>query len=155
MEKEKEKQNLPEFSIQRIYIKDSSFEAPGTPEIFRVEWKPEVHLDLNIHNKKVDDVTYEVVVKLSVTAKLGEQTAFITELKQAGIFTVKNFKPEQLPEVLGVLCPEVLFPYAREAVSDLTVRGSFPPLHLAPINFAALYQQQAKSKKQQKEETKH
>jgi preprotein translocase subunit SecB len=152
---EKEKQILPEFSIQRIYIKDSSFEAPGTPEIFRNEWKPEVNLDLNIHNKKIEDESYEVVIKLSVTAKLGEQTAFIAELKQAGVFTVKNFKPEQLPEVLGILCPEVLFPYAREAISDLTVRGSFPPLHLAPINFAALYHQQVKAKQQQTEEIKH
>lgn len=152
---DKEKNKLPEFNIQRIYIKDSSFEAPATPEIFRKEWKPEVHLDLSIKHESLGENSYEVVIKILVTAKIGEQTAFIAELKQAGIFTINNFKPEQMPEVLNILCPEVLFPYARETVSDLTVRGSFPPLHLAPINFAALYQKQAKDRQQKKEEVKH
>jgi preprotein translocase subunit SecB len=149
-----ENKNQPEFSIQRIYIKDSSLEVPAAPEIFKEEWKPEVHLDLNISNKKIDDEIYEAAIKLSVTAKLGERIAFLAEITQAGIFAIKNFKPEQMNEVLNILCPEVLFPYAREAISDLTVRGSFPPLHLSPINFALLYQKQNKAKQQKKESDK-
>jgi len=137
-----------EFAIQRIYTKDLSYEAPNTPETFKVEWQPQV--DLNLHNKsqKLTDDIYEVVLQITVTVKLKDKIAFLIEVKQAGIFTVKGFTPEQLDHMLGSFCPNILFPYARELVSATIGRGSFPPLYLAPINFDAMYQEQLKRHKE-------
>lgn len=129
----------PEFSLQRIYLKDSSFEAPQTPHIFRSEWQPEISLDLNTRFEKLDSETYEVVLSVTATAKMKEQIAFLVEVKQAGIFTLRNFGDDQIKEIIGIVCPGILFPYVREAVSELVSRGSFPQLLLDPINFEALY----------------
>ncbi|MBN2689704.1 MAG: protein-export chaperone SecB [Gammaproteobacteria bacterium] len=138
----------PEFAIQTVYLKDSSFEAPHTPEVFTAEWQPDVNIDLNIESKKLEDDFYEVVLKVIVTAKLPKQTAFLVEVNQAGIFMIKNFAEEQMKPMLGSFCPNILFPYAREAISDLIGRGGFPPLYLSPVNFDALYQQNQEQKKQ-------
>jgi preprotein translocase subunit SecB len=131
----------PEFGIQRIYIKDLSFEAPHSPEIFRTDWTPEVVLDLNTSVNKIGSEVYEVVIKVIVTVKAKEKIAFLVEVQQAGIFTMKGFAEDQLSPMLGSFCPNILFPYAREVVSDVVSRGTFPPLYLSPVNFDALYQQ--------------
>jgi len=130
-----------EFGIQRIYIKDLSYEAPSTPEIFQTEWVPQVDFNLQTASKKITDEVYEVVLQITVTVKLKDTTAFLIEVKQAGIFTVKGFTKEQLDPMLGSFCPNILFPYARELISATISHGSFPPLYLAPINFDALYQE--------------
>lgn len=131
----------PEFGIQRIYIKNLSFEAPHAPEIFRTDWTPEVGLDLDTSISKISEDVYEVVLNVTVTVKAKEKTAFLVEIHQAGIFTLNNFPKEQVQAMLGSFCPNILFPYAREAVSDIVNRGTFPPLYLAPVNFDALYNQ--------------
>lgn len=136
-----------EFGIQRIYVKDISYEAPGTPEIFQTEWTPQVDFNLNTESKKITDDIYEVVLKVTVTVKLKDKTAFLVEVKQAGIFIIKGFTKEQLDPMLGSFCPNVLFPYAREFISSTISRGNFPPLYLAPINFDVLYQEQLKQHK--------
>lgn len=145
-----DKTKQPEFMIQRIYVKDVSFEAPSTPEAFKLDWKPEVHLDLNITTNKLEENLHEVVLKVIVTAKLKNKIAFLVEVNQAGIFAVTGFTDEQLKPMLGSFCPAILFPYAREAVASLVGKGSFPPLHLAPVNFDALYQQQLQQEKEGK-----
>ncbi|MEI8054555.1 MAG: protein-export chaperone SecB [bacterium] len=131
-----------EFGIQRIYIKDLSYEAPSTPEIFQTEWAPQVDFNLQTDSKKITDDVYEVVLQVTVTVKLKDITAFLVEVKQAGLFTVKGFTKEQLDPMLGSFCPNILFPYARELISATISHGSFPPLYLAPINFDAMYQEQ-------------
>jgi len=135
------KQEGPIFNIQRIYVKDSSFEAPHAPEIFREEWKPEVNVDLQTKTNRLEDTIYEVVLHLTVTVKMIEKVAFLVEVHQAGIFTLKGFPQDQLSHVLGSMCPSILYPYARETISDLVIRGGFPQLLLAPVNFDALYLQ--------------
>ncbi len=130
-----------QFSIQRIYLKDCSFETPNSPDVFRIDWQPRVDFELQILHNELQTGVYEVIVAGTVTAKLEEKVAFLAEVKQAGVFTVQNIPAEQIPVILNVVAPNVLFPYFREAVSNLTVRGSFPQLSLDPINFEALYAQ--------------
>ncbi|MEE4460689.1 protein-export chaperone SecB [Azotobacter chroococcum] len=132
-----------QFSLQRIYVRDLSFEAPKAPEIFRQDWKPSVQLDLNTKQKPLSGGDfYEVVLTLSVTVKTGEEVAFIAEVQQAGIFLIKGLDAEAMSHTLGAFCPSLLFPYAREALDNLVVRGSFPALMLAPVNFDVLYAQE-------------
>ncbi len=131
-----------QFAVQRIYIKDMSFESPNAPEIFRGEWKPQNELDLNTKVNRLADQAYEVVLSVTVTAKVGEKTAFIAEIHQAGIFTLGGFSEQELGPMLGAYCPNLLFPYAREAITDLVVRGSFPQLVLQHVSFDALFAQQ-------------
>jgi len=138
-----------EFSIQRIYTKDISFESPNSPESFQIEWKPQVDVDLKTESKKLSDDLYEVGLQITVTAKLENKTAFLVEIKQAGIFLLKGFAADQIDPMLGSFCPNILFPYARELISETVCRGSFPPLYLAPINFDAFYQDQLEKKKKQ------
>lgn len=130
----------PQFSVQRIYVKDVSFETPNSPEIFTKEWNPDIKLDLDNKSTKLEEGVYETVLQLTVTAKIGDQTAFLCEIQQAGIFTISMSEP-QTAHALGVVCPNTLFPYAREAVSNLVNRGTFPALNLAPVNFDALFAQ--------------
>ncbi len=132
----------PQFSLQRIYVRDLSFEAPKSPEIFRQEWTPSVAMDLNTRQKPLDGDFHEVVLTLSVTVKNGEETAFIAEVQQAGIFLIKGLDTASMSHTLGAFCPNILFPYARETLDSLVVRGSFPALMLAPVNFDALYAQE-------------
>lgn len=132
-----------QFAVQRIYLKDLSFESPNAPEVFRGEWKPQNELNLNTKVNQLDDQTqtYEVVLSVTVTAKVGDKTAFIVEVHQAGIFTLGGFSAEELGPMLGAYCPNLLFPYAREVVSDLVTKGSFPQLVLQHVSFDALFAQ--------------
>lgn len=132
-------QQAPQFAIQRVYVKDISFETPNSPEIFQVEWTPEIHLDIDTRSNKLANDTYEVVLALTVTAKMGEKVGFLAEVSQAGIFTIGNMPEAQLAHTIGAFCPATLFPYARETVSNLVNKGSFPQVNLAPVNFDALF----------------
>ena len=146
------------FEIQKIFTKDISFESPHTPEIFREKWQPKTDVHLAAQNSKISDESYEVVLQVTVTATQNDRTAFLVEVKQSGVFLIKSFPDDQLGHLLGSYCPHTLFPFAREAISDLITKGGFPPLLLSPVNFDALYQQQmAKLKKEQEAsaETKH
>jgi preprotein translocase subunit SecB len=129
------------FMIQKIYVKDLSFEAPNSPAIFTDAWKPQANMEMNTSFEKLDDKHYEVVLKLTITAKIEDKVAFMTEIKQAGIFLIENVTGDALNQLLHGYCPTTLFPYARDAVASQVFRGSFPELNLAPINFDALYLQ--------------
>jgi len=130
-----------QFQIQKIYLKDVSFETPGTPAIFQKEWKPEIALQLGNSAVTLGDNVHEIVLTVTVTAKLGEETAYLCEIKQAGIFSIAGYTDHDMGAMAGAYCPNILFPYAREAISDLVVKGGFPQMLLAPVNFDGLYQQ--------------
>ena len=134
-----------QFALQRIYVKDLSFESPKAPEIFQKQWKPEVKLDLNTKNCKLEDNLHEVVLSLVITVVNGEEkekhVTFIVEVEQAGVFFINGLEEEELHRTLGAFCPNILFPYAREAIDNVVTRGSFPPIMLSPVNFDAIYQQ--------------
>ncbi|MEP7704973.1 protein-export chaperone SecB [Paraglaciecola sp. 25GB23A] len=142
----------PQFSIQRIYTKDISFETPNSPEIFKKEWKPEVQLDLDTRSNKIDEDLYEVVLAVTVTAKIGEETAFLCEVQQAGIFTIGEMPEANKAHMMGSFCPNTLFPYARETISNLVNRGTFPALNLAPVNFDAIFAAYLQKRAQQAQE---
>ncbi|WP_153788964.1 protein-export chaperone SecB [Pseudomonas sp. EMN2] len=135
-------ENSPQFSLQRIYVRDLSFEAPKSPQIFRQQWEPNVSLDLNTRQKALQGDFHEVVLTLSVTVKNGEEVAFIAEVQQAGIFLIAGLDAASMSHTLGAFCPNILFPYARETLDSLVTRGSFPALMLSPVNFDALYAQE-------------
>ena len=135
-----------QFMIQRVYIKNLSFETTNTPAIFQQKWEPELSLDLNTQHTKLDEGFYEVSLTVTATVKNQGTTAFLVEVQQAGIFTIQGPQPEQLDHLLGSFCPNILFPFAREAITSEVIRGSFPQLVLAPINFDALYAQQQEEK---------
>ncbi|NND69038.1 MAG: protein-export chaperone SecB [Halioglobus sp.] len=142
-----------QFAMQRIYTKDLSFESPATPDIFREQWQPAVNVDLNTKSNKVDDTgNYEVVLTVTVTAKMNDDTAFLVEVQQAGVFMITGFEGEDLRRILGTAAPNILFPYARENIDSLCVKGGFPALMLAPVNFEALYQQAVAQAAQQQGE---
>ena len=146
----KEQAKDPEFAIQRVYVKDLSLEAPNTPEIFLEQWEPELNMDLGTNaNKVLEDGVREVVLSVTVTVKIKGKVAFLAEVKQAGIFSLKGFAEDQIHHMLGSFCPNILYPYAREAVTDLVTRAGFPQLYLAPVNFEALYEQHQKQQKDQ------
>lgn len=130
-----------QFAINKIYIKDISFESPNSPGQFTAEWKPESNLELNTNGKPLEDNVYEVVLSLTITVKNNEQTAYLVEVQQCGIFSIAGFTDQDLSHMLGSFCPNILFPYAREAVSNLVTHGGFPQMLLAPVNFDALYSQ--------------
>ncbi len=136
-----EQEAAPQFSIQRIYVKDVSFETPNSPAVFTKEWTPEIKLDIDNKSKQLEEGVYETVLSLTVTATLEGQTAFLCEVQQAGIFVIGNMAEAQKAHMLGAFCPNTLFPYARETVSNLVSRGTFPLLNLAPVNFDALFAQ--------------
>lgn len=144
-----------QFMIQRVYIKNLSYETNDTPNVFQEKWEPELNLDLNTEHTELDKGVYEVVLKVTATVTNSSKTAFLVEVDQAGIFTIQGPSKEQLDHLLNSFCPSLLFPYAREAISSEVMRGSFPQLVLAPINFDALYMQQLEELKQKEEETKH
>lgn len=130
-----------QFSIQKIYLKDTSFETPSSPSIFTEKWEPAVNVELQTSGSRLADNVHEVVLTVTLTAKLGEKVAYLVEVHQAGIFTVQGFEGDELGHLLGSYCPNVLFPYAREAVSGLVSKGGFPQISLSPVNFDALYAQ--------------
>ena len=131
----------PHFGIVRVYLKDVSFETPNSHEVFRQDLKPDVNLQLNTSVNKLEDSLYEVVLNVTVTSKQGDKTGFLAEVQQAGIFELKGYDEAQKGSVLGAYCPNTLYPFAREAISDLVLKGGFPQLLLSPINFDALYTQ--------------
>ena len=139
----------PQFALQRLYLKDSSFESPKSPTIFQAQWNPKVNFDIKTRNTKIADDVYEVVLVLTAEAQIDEETAFVAEVHNAGIFTVKEFDDANVEHILATVCPSILFPYSRETIDSLVVRGSFPPLNLSPINFEALYAQQKAQAEQQ------
>ena len=131
-----------QFVTQRIYTKDMSFESPMTPNVFRQEWKPAVNVDPNNKSTRGDDQgNHEVVLTLTITATLEEQTAFLVEGQQAGIFFVSGLEEDAMRQLLATVAPTILFPYAREAIDNLVVKGGFPALMIAPVNFDALFRQ--------------
>lgn len=141
-----EQQTEAQFMIQRIYVKDLSFETPNTPAVFQQQWEPELNLDLNTNHTQLEEGVYEVVLTVTATVTNNKTTAFLVEVKQAGIFTIQGAPSSQIDHLLGSFCPSILFPYAREAITSQVIRGSFPQLVLAPINFDALYMQQLQEK---------
>ena len=151
-------QDQRQFAIHRIYLKDVSFETPNSPEIFTLEWKPESSLSLNSEVKKLDGNHFEITITVTVTTKVEDKVAYLVEVKQAGIFTLQGFPNEEMGPMLGAYCPNILFPYAREVVSDLVNKGGFPQLLLAPVNFEHLYAQhlqQQQAKQEAAQETSH
>jgi len=131
-----------QFVMQRIYAKDLSFESPAAPAVFKKQWQPKVSVDLNTKSDKIDEEgNYEVVLTVTITAKLDEETAFLVEVQQAGIFFITGIEGENLRRVLATAAPNILFPYARENIDSVCVKGGFPAVMLAPVNFDALYQQ--------------
>jgi preprotein translocase subunit SecB len=143
------------FALQRIYVKDASFESPLSPQCFRGQWQPKVNLELNSRHQVLDKDLYEVELVITVTARNEEdEIVYLTEVQQAGIFLVQGLEGEAFSKTLGSFCPSVLFPYAREAIDALVTKGSFPALMLAPVNFDAIYDQaQAQQKEQQESGT--
>ncbi|TGG92358.1 protein-export chaperone SecB [Natronospirillum operosum] len=137
-----EEQPKTRFGIQRLFTRNTSFESPNAPQIFREQWKPQIKVDLNTKSTKLADDAYEVVIRVTVTAKLEEKTAFLAEVEQGCVASIAGFDDKQLDQMLGAYVPSLLFPYARETVDNMVVKGSFPPVMLAPVNFDALHKQQ-------------
>ncbi len=148
-EKNIPEQDTQQFVIQRLYIKNSSFETTQTPAIFQKQWEPELNLELNTGHVELEPSVYEVTLRVTATVKNKEETAFLVEVQQAGVFTVNVPDGEQLGHILGSFCPGILFPYVRETISSLVTKGSFPPLVLSPINFDALYMQKMQAHQEQ------
>jgi len=151
-EENQTQENQRQFALQRIYIKDISYETPSSPAIFTEEWKPEPNLNLNSNVSNLGNNTFEVVLTVTVTTKVGDKTAYLVEVKQAGIFSVTGFSDNEMGHMMGAYCPSILFPYAREVVSDLVSKGSFPQLLLTPVNFDALYAQHMQQVQSQAEQ---
>lgn len=137
------------FAIQRIFLKDVSFEAPNSPQVFQKEWDQDVQLDLDTKSRELSEGVYEVVLRLTVTVKSAGETAYLCEVQQSGIFTVTNMDEGQLAHCLGAFCPNILFPYARETISNLVIKGTFPQLNLQPVNFDALFMNYLQSQAQE------
>lgn len=148
---EEQSQAAPNFAIQRVYLKDISFETPMGVEAFLQPAKPAIQQDLNIQVNQLNDETMEVVLLLTITAKVEARTLFLVEVKQAGLFTIAGFDKRQVTQLINTACPQILFPYAREAIDSILNRGSFPPLMLAPINFDAVFVQAMEQARQQSE----
>ncbi len=145
---EEQNPQQPKFALQRIYLKDLSFESPNAPATFQQEWKPQVNMDLNTENNQLSDNQWEVTLTLTITAKVGDKSAFLVEIQQAGVFLIEGLNPQQLAQTLGAFCPNLLFPYARETVDTMVVKGSFPALMLQPVNFDAIYAEAVRRKQQ-------
>ena len=128
----------PVFQIQRVYLKDASLEQPNSPQIFLEQTEPSVNIQLGVEGQALAEGVYEVCVTATVHTQVGEKTVFLVECKQAGIFEISGFEPEQLDPVMGVACPQIVYPYLRSNVADLINRAGFPPVHLSEINFQAM-----------------
>ena len=138
-----------QFSIQKLYTKDLSFETPNSPSIFTAKWEPAVDFNLGTHVAPLENSLYEISLTVTITVKCGETIAYLVEVNQAGIFALAGFSDQEMGPMVGSFCPNILFPYAREAVSDLVTKGGFPQLLLAPVNFDALYAQHLQQMQQQ------
>jgi preprotein translocase subunit SecB len=135
----------PVFSIEKIYVKDLSLELPNAPQCFLERDSAQIAVQMGSTGNAVGEGTFEVALTVTVTAKIGDKTQFLIEVAQAGIFIIQNVPQEDLEPIVAVACPNILFPYAREAVSDAVVRAGFPPVLLAPVNFEAMYRQRLES----------
>lgn len=138
---EKNNQAEIEFGLQKIYVKDISFESPQAPLVFQTEWKPKVNLEFSTKTNKLDEEYFEVSLEVTINAQNNDKPAFVVEIEQAGIFFVKGASGDMLEQMLHIHCPTILFPYIRECVDNLLIKGSFPPIMLAPINFESVYQE--------------
>ena len=132
----------PVFQIQRIYLKEASLEQPNSPAILLEQEQPSVDIQLGVEAKPVADGVYEIAVTATVQTKIQDKTVFLVEAKQAGIFEIRNLPQEQLGQIMGIACPQIVYPYLRGNVADVIQRAGFPPVHLAEINFQAMYEQQ-------------
>tara|TARA_B100000886_G_scaffold284659_1_gene209022 strand:+ start:20 stop:568 length:549 start_codon:yes stop_codon:yes gene_type:complete len=139
-----------QLRIERIFLKDASFESPSSPEVFLRQWRPELKLDINTQANRLGENQHQVVLTITVTAQLeGGMVGFIVEVQQGGIFYIEGVDDNQLAQVLGIACPTTLFPYLRESIDGLVVKGGFPPLQLAQVNFEALYVQAMRQRAEQ------
>jgi len=134
--------NQPVFTIEKIYVKDLSLENPGAPRSFLNQVTPQIDVSLQTRGEAVDTGVYEAVLTITVTAKTGDTTLFLVEAAQGGLFSIRNVPDSDIQPLLGIHCPTILFPYARETIAEAITRAGFPPIHLSPINFEAIYQQQ-------------
>ena len=142
-------QQDPVFQIQRVYLKEASLEQPNSPGILLEQEQPSVDIQLGVEASQAADGIYEISVTATVTTKVKEKTVFLIEVKQAGIFEIRNLPQEQMNAVMGIACPQIVYPYLRGNVADLVTRAGFPPVHLAEINFQAMYEQQQAEQAQQ------
>ena len=132
----------PIFQIQRVYLKEASLEQPNSPSILLEQEQPSVDIQLGVEANPAADGVYEICVTATVTTKIKDKTVFLVEAKQAGIFEIRNLPQEQMGPIMGIACPQIVYPYLRGNVADLIQRGGFPPVHLSEINFQAMYEQQ-------------
>jgi len=137
-----------QFVLQKIYVKDLSFESPDVPNAFRLKWEPNVNIELNSKGNQLDANTHEVVLGLTVTVKLEDKVIYLIEVQQAGIFGLTGFSEQEMGAMLGSYCPNLLYPFAREVISDIVTKAGFPQLLLAPVNFDAIYQDHLKRQQQ-------
>ena len=142
----------PFFQLQTVYLKDMSLEQPHSPAIFLEKEMPELEIALHLGSERLGETTFESTVTVTVTAKIGEKTAYLVEGKQAGIFEIRGFPEETMDQVLSIPCPTIIYPYLRANIADMIQRAGFPPLHLAEINFEAYYQDRLQQQKAQKEQ---
>lgn len=140
--------NQPVFSIEKLFVKDLSVEVPNAPKIYLERDTPQVEIQMNTSANTIDEGYFEVVVSVTVTAKLVDKTVFLVEASQGGVFQIRNVPQEELEHVLGITCPNILYPYAREVISDAVVRAGFAPVLLNPVNFEAIFQAQREAKTQ-------
>jgi len=139
-------QALKGIEMRKIYTKDISYEAPGTPEIFNAEWTPQLSQEMHNSHKQIGEELYESVLTVTITVRLGDKLAYLIEVSQAGIFYMPGHPAEGLEKAFGIFCPTVLFPYVREVISDLSCRGGFPALVLPNVNFYAMYEEYVRQK---------
>ena len=147
-----DQQQDPVFQIQRVYLKEASLEQPNSPAILLEQEQPSVDIQLGVEAGQPADGVYEICVTATVTTKIKDKVVFLVEAKQAGIFEIRNLPPEQMNPIMGIACPQIVYPYLRATVADIVTRAGFPPVHLAEINFQAMYEQQQQAAQQQAEE---
>ena len=144
--------NGPAFTVEKIYVKDVSFESPNSPVIFNENVQPELQLNLNQKVQRLSDTAFEVVLGVTLTCKAGDKTAYVAEVEQAGVFGLVGLEPQAIDVLLGTQCPNILFPYVRSMISELVQAGGFPPFYLQPINFDGLYAETLRQRQQQQGE---
>ena len=141
--------NGPAFTVEKIYVKDVSFESPNSPVIFNENVQPELQLNLNQKVQRLSETAFEVVLGVTLSCKAGDKTAYVAEVEQAGVFGLIGLEPQAIDVLLGTQCPNILFPYVRSTISDLVQAGGFPPFYLQPINFEGLYAETLRQRQQQ------
>jgi len=143
--------NGPQFSVEKLYVKDVSFEAPNAPQVFNEQGQPQLQMNLNQRVQRLNDTGFEVVLGITLTCTVDDKTAYLAEVQQAGVFALSGFDDAALDAILGTHCPNVLYPYVRQTIGDLIQAGGFPPFLLQPINFEALYAENLRQRATQQE----